>query len=64
MNGPLALILRTYSENERRKALAGSKVKVLGKDVVASFKVIASAIILPSSVVLYTILFYLSIRKR
>ena len=64
MNGPLALILRVYSERERRKAVAGSKVKVLGKDVVASYKVLASAIVVPTSILLYTVLFYFSIRKR
>jgi glycerol-3-phosphate O-acyltransferase/dihydroxyacetone phosphate acyltransferase len=58
------LISYYYSEIERRKAVAASKVKVLGKDVVASYKIIASAIVLPTSIIIYTILFYLGIRKR
>jgi glycerol-3-phosphate O-acyltransferase/dihydroxyacetone phosphate acyltransferase len=46
------------------KALANSKVKILGKDVVASFKILASIIILPTSIIIYTFLFYLYIRNK
>lgn len=71
MNGPLALLLRYYSEVERRKvsnifikALKTSNVKVLGKDVVASNKIVASLIIMPISIILFTFLFSLAIKGR
>jgi glycerol-3-phosphate O-acyltransferase/dihydroxyacetone phosphate acyltransferase len=63
MATPLGLILRYLSEKERRKALASSKVKVLGKDVVASYKIISAAVIVPVAMNVYTILFWLLIRK-
>lgn len=64
LNLPLALLLRYYSESERRKALKNSKVKVLGKDVVASYKMLASLIIMPISNVIFTFLFWYLIRNR
>ncbi|CAK74407.1 unnamed protein product (macronuclear) [Paramecium tetraurelia] len=59
MTIPITIILNMYAEKERKSALAGSKVKISGKDVVASFKVLASIIIVPISVFIYTVLFYL-----
>jgi len=39
--------------------LAGSKVKISGKDVVASFKLMAALIIVPIAVFIYTLFFYI-----
>lgn len=50
MTVPLGLILRYLSEKERKKALASSKVKILGKDVVASYKIISAAVIVPIAI--------------
>ena len=44
---PLGLFLTYFAEKERRKALAGSEVKVKGVDVMASVKVVASIVIYP-----------------
>ena len=56
---PLGLLIRYLGEKERKrvlylhdqsknfKALAGSEVKILGKDVVASHKVVCALIFFP-----------------
>lgn len=63
MSAPIAILLNTLTERERKKALANSKVKVQGKDVVASYKILTSFVLVPISVILYTILFYISLIK-
>jgi len=49
-------------ERERIKCLKASKVKVLGKDVVASYKVICAMAILPLACISYSSLLYLILR--
>lgn len=61
MTIPITILLNFLAEKERKKALAGSKVKISGKDVVASYKVLASIIIVPLSILIYTILFYFAL---
>lgn len=61
MTLPISICLNILAERERKKALAGSKVKISGKDVVASYKILASIIIVPLSILIYTILFYFSL---
>ena len=63
MSFPIAVILDSLSERERKKALASSKVKLSGKDVVASYKVLASLIVVPIAVFMYSALFYIAIKK-
>eukprot|EP01015_Nassula_variabilis_P011609 TRINITY_DN1940_c0_g1_i8.p1 TRINITY_DN1940_c0_g1~~TRINITY_DN1940_c0_g1_i8.p1 ORF type:complete len:235 (-),score=24.81 TRINITY_DN1940_c0_g1_i8:73-777(-) len=50
---PIGLIIRRLSEKERKKALASSEVKITGKDVVASHKVVTSFIIFPPAFFLF-----------
>jgi len=57
LNGPLGLLITFLSEKERKKALAGSSVKVKATDVVASKKVMSSFIIFPAASLLYTLIF-------
>ncbi len=57
--GPFVMVLEYLSENERKKALANSKVKITGKDVVASFKIMTSIIIFPLSSMVFTTAFFL-----
>jgi len=59
MNAPLGFIIRILSEKQRRKALAGSDVKVKGIDVIASHKVICSLVAYPIAWVVWTIGFRL-----
>lgn len=47
------MIIRHLSEKERKKALASSEVKVTGRDVVASHKVVTSFIIFPPAFFLF-----------
>ena len=44
---PFALFLQFLSERERKKALAGSKVKISANDVVASYKILCAFVIFP-----------------
>lgn len=47
MLAPVAMIIGLYAEKERKKALAGSDVKVKGTDVMASVKVLLILIFFP-----------------
>ena len=57
-SGPIALLLQYLAENERRKALAGSKVKIAANDVVASYKILCAFVILPIHALFFTTGFY------
>ncbi|EAS02043.2 glycerol-3-phosphate O-acyltransferase (macronuclear) [Tetrahymena thermophila SB210] len=59
INGPFGLLLNYLSEKERIKCQRESKVKVLGKDVVASYKLILAIVILPIQFFLLALLFFL-----
>jgi len=50
-----------YKKIKLHKALAGSKVKIQGKDVVASYKILSAMVIVPISILIYTLLFYMTI---
>lgn len=63
MTIPLGLLVEILSERERLKALANSKVKILGKDVVASYKILSSFIIVPFAITIYTCMFLVGIRR-
>ena len=47
MLAPLATIVAFYAEKERKKALAGSDVKIKATDVMASVKVVSSLVLYP-----------------
>eukprot|EP01017_Pseudomicrothorax_dubius_P006599 TRINITY_DN1191_c0_g4_i3.p1 TRINITY_DN1191_c0_g4~~TRINITY_DN1191_c0_g4_i3.p1 ORF type:complete len:395 (+),score=74.35 TRINITY_DN1191_c0_g4_i3:405-1589(+) len=61
--GPIALILRYLSEKERRKALAKSDVKIYGRDVIASHKIITALSILPIVFTIFYAAFYYIFRE-
>lgn len=58
LGGPFALFLQYLSEKERKKALAGSKVKISANDVVASYKIVCAFVIFPIQSMLFTVGFY------
>lgn len=58
MMTPLASIVALYAERERKKALAGSDVKVKGTDVMASVKAVSSLVFYPFYCGLFTLIFY------
>ncbi|EGR28402.1 hypothetical protein IMG5_176340, partial [Ichthyophthirius multifiliis] len=65
LNSPIALLMRYLSEKERIKVLKQICIlKVLGKDVVASYKVLSAFVILPMSNLLYTFVFNYIIRHK
>jgi glycerol-3-phosphate O-acyltransferase/dihydroxyacetone phosphate acyltransferase len=53
---PLAVAAKMVSERKRQEALAGSKVKIEGRDVVATWKVLVSFVLAPSLWFFYTLL--------
>lgn len=55
---PVAMIIGIYAERERKKALAGSDVKVKGTDVMASVKVMLTLIFYPFYQFGFTVAFY------
>ncbi|CAD8112845.1 unnamed protein product [Paramecium sonneborni] len=63
MTIPISILLNTYTERERQKALANSKVKLSGKDVIASYKILASIMIVPAAIAIYTVLFHYALKK-
>jgi glycerol-3-phosphate O-acyltransferase / dihydroxyacetone phosphate acyltransferase len=58
MLAPLATIVAFYAEKERKKALAGSDVKIKGTDVMASVKVVSMLILYPIYCFLFSTAFY------
>lgn len=44
------------------KALAGSKVKILGKDVVASYKIVCAIVMFPIYACLFTTIYYFLVK--
>lgn len=55
LNAPVGLMARYVSHNEQRRALAGSKVKVAGRDVVLSKKIQFSIVAVPVLWVMYLV---------
>jgi len=53
LNLPVGLVARKYANYKRKKALAASKVKVLGYDVVLSERVVCSIVLVPTLWVIY-----------
>lgn len=58
LGGPFALFLQYLAEKERKKALAGSKVKISANDVVASYKIVCAFIVFPIQSMIFTVGFY------
>jgi glycerol-3-phosphate O-acyltransferase / dihydroxyacetone phosphate acyltransferase len=63
MLAPLATIVAFYAEKERKKALAGSDVKIKGTDVMASVKVVSMLILYPIYCFLFSTAFYKICRR-
>lgn len=55
---PLATIVAFYAEKERKKALAGSDVKIKATDVMASVKVVSSLVLYPFYCFFFSTAFY------
>ena len=60
---PFALFLQYLAEKERKKALAGSKVKISANDVVASYKILCAFVIFPLQSMITTAVFYILISR-
>lgn len=56
LNVPILGFVRWYSNKQAKIALAKSSVKISGKDVIASNKIILSFLLLPVSYVIYSLL--------
>ena len=56
LNLPVGLVARKYANYKRKKALAASKVKVLGYDVVLSERVVCSIVLVPTLWMIYGLL--------
>jgi glycerol-3-phosphate O-acyltransferase/dihydroxyacetone phosphate acyltransferase len=61
---PLGMVIAYFAEKERRKALAGSNVKVRAVDVMASVKVAATLVLYPIYCFLFTFAFLLFCRNK
>ncbi|KAI9206208.1 glycerol-3-phosphate O-acyltransferase [Polychytrium aggregatum] len=59
MNLPMMLITGYISNLKAKQALAESNVKITGRDVVSTWKLLIAMALIPLFFVLYTILFYL-----
>ena len=57
------MLISYLGEKERKKALSTSKVKVLGKDVVASHKIICAVGMFPFYAFLFAFLYYILIKQ-
>jgi hypothetical protein len=55
---PLGLLNRYLAEKERKRALAGSNVKVIGADVMATKKMITAMLMYPPLVISFSIFVY------
>jgi len=53
LNAPVGIVARKMAESERKRALAGSVVKITGKDVMMTKKIIISIVMVPSLWILY-----------
>lgn len=51
---PMYVITRTIASREARKALSNSSVKLEGRDVIATWKIMVSFLLVPSMHILYT----------
>ncbi|CAO3690864.1 unnamed protein product [Rhizopus microsporus] len=63
-NLPLIWITNYISKKKQRQALAGSSVKIQGKDVIASWKVIVVSIAAPTLYGIYALFYLLFLIKR
>jgi len=55
---PLGMYTKYMAEKERKKALAGSSVKVIGADVMATRKVISTFTLYPIQCFIFTVFVY------
>lgn len=56
LNAPVGLLARYFANVEKKKALAGSKVKITGRDVMLSKKILFSVVAVPSLWIFYLFL--------
>lgn len=55
--GPIRLASSYLAEQHRKKALAASKVKITGRDVVASYKILTLMVLVPATNFIYSFIF-------
>jgi len=58
LNLPVGLIARLYAERRRKKALARSKVKIRGLDVMLTEKIVLCIVLVPTLWIMYGLLLY------
>ncbi len=63
MFAPTTSIIAYLSEKERIKCLKGSKVKQYGNDVVGSYKIMLSSLLLPLTCAVYSAILYFALKK-
>jgi len=56
INAPILIIVKTWAEKEAKKAKEKSDIKIYGRDVLASYKVIYSSVVAPVVYLIYAII--------
>ncbi|KAG0243139.1 hypothetical protein BGW41_002779 [Actinomortierella wolfii] len=62
MNLPIAIVARVISEKKAKEALAASTVKIAGRDVLATWKLLVALGLMPTLYFLYAFMFFLYLR--
>ncbi|KAG0265433.1 hypothetical protein DFQ27_000647 [Actinomortierella ambigua] len=62
MNLPIAIVARVISEKKAKEALAASTVKIAGRDVLATWKLLVALGLMPTLYYFYAFLFFIYLR--
>ncbi|CAO3695281.1 unnamed protein product [Umbelopsis ramanniana] len=61
LNLPVAIVAKIFSAKKAREALRGSTVKIAGRDVLATWKILVGFVLLPTIYGLYTLLLFITL---
>jgi glycerol-3-phosphate O-acyltransferase/dihydroxyacetone phosphate acyltransferase len=61
LNLPVAVVAKIFSAKKAREALRGSTVKIAGRDVLATWKILVGFVLLPTIYGLYTLLLFITL---
>ncbi|KAI9284072.1 hypothetical protein BC943DRAFT_361418 [Umbelopsis sp. AD052] len=64
LNLPIIALCKYISHRKQKSALAGSSVKILGKDVVATWKIIVACFATPTLYAAYSLLYFVHLGKH
>lgn len=63
MNLPVAIVARVISNKKAKEALAASTVKIAGRDVLATWKVLVALGLMPVLYFTYSVMFFIYLRR-